>query len=286
MSTQAALDFQRIEQAIRFIESNVTRQPELADIAAAAHLSEFHFNRLFSRWAGTTPQRFLHFLTKESAKERLMESGNLSELAWETGLSGSGRLHDLFVTYEAMSPGEYRSGGQGLRMVYGIGDTPFGPCLLARTERGIAKIAFFSVGNEAHVLQELKAEWPNAQLERNDSALAPWLRQMFEPAGQTAEKPFHLLLRGTNFQIKVWEALLRIPAGEVANYEQIATAIGAPQAVRAVGSACGRNALAWLIPCHRVIQKTGGFGQYRWGLERKMAMLGWEAGRVGGQAGL
>lgn len=285
MPTQESLDFSRIEQAIRFIENNVANQPVLADIAAAAHLSEFHFNRLFTRWAGTTPQRFLHFLTKESAKERLVDAGSLAELAWETGLSGSGRLHDLFVTYEAMSPGEYRSGGQGLKLVYGIGDTPFGPCLLAQTDRGVAKIAFFSAENEAITVKDLTEEWPNARLERNDAAIAPLLRQMFEPAERQANKPFHLLLRGTNFQIKVWEALLRIPAGEVASYEQIAAAIGAPKAVRAVGSACGRNALAWLIPCHRVIQKTGGFGQYRWGVERKMAMLGWEAGRLGGRVG-
>lgn len=278
MSTQSSLDYARIEQAIRFIETHVAGQPALADIAAAAHLSEFHFNRLFTRWAGTTPQRFLHFLTKEAAKSRLSTTPNLAELAWQTGLSGPSRLHDLFVTYEALSPGEYRDGGRGLRITFGCGDTPFGACLLAQTPRGIAKIAFFSNNEEATALRELASEWPLATLERDDAAVQPLLRRMFEPGENQPDRPFHLLLRGTNFQIKVWEALLRIPPGQVASYEQIARSVGAPGAGRAVGSACGRNALAWLIPCHRVIQKTGGFGQYRWGQERKMAMLGWEAG--------
>jgi AraC family transcriptional regulator of adaptative response/methylated-DNA-[protein]-cysteine methyltransferase len=276
MQPQDKLDYTRIEQAIRFIETHRERQPSLAEMAAAVHLSEFHFNRLFTRWAGTTPQRFTHFLTKEYAKSRLQTASNVAQLAWDAGLSTPSRLHDLFVTFEAMSPGEYRSGGRGLTIRYGFGPTPFGLALLAETTRGICKLAFVSESTQS--LAELQAEWPAAALERDDTAAAATLHGIFYPTGKTEKRtPFHLLLRGTNFQIKVWEALLRLAPGELVSYGQLARSIGKAGAERAVGSACGSNSIAWLIPCHRVIQQSGALGGYRWGLERKKVILGWEA---------
>lgn len=282
MTAQESLDFARIEQAIHFIETHHTRQPSLAEIAAAVHLSEFHFTRLFTRWAGTTPQRFAHFLTKEYLKSRLRANdlasngANLLQLSFDAGLSGPSRLHDLFVTFEAMSPGEYRLGGRGLTIRYGFGETPFGPALLAWTPRGICELAFVSPENAG--LAKLTEEWPAASLERDDPAAASTLNGIFDPAERPGT-PFHLLVRGTNFQIKVWEALLRLAPGELVSYGDLARRIGQGGAERAVGSACGRNTIAWLIPCHRVIQASGALGGYRWGLERKQAIIAWEAAR-------
>ena len=271
-SPQAALDYERIEKAIRFIEENVTRQPGLAEIADAVHLSPFHFERMFSRWAGTTPQRFLRYLTKEYARQLLAEAKDVAEVSYRVGLSGTGRLHDLFVTYEAMSPGEYKGRGRGLEIAYGFHPTPFGPCRLAVTYRGI-----FGPGQ---ALPDLKAAWPEARLVENQALTGAVAEQLFAPAPTPTPKPIHLLLRGTNFQIKVWEALLKIPAGALSSYETLAAAAGSPKAVRAVGTACGSNQIAYLIPCHRVLQKAGAIGGYRWGTPRKRAMLAWEAAQT------
>ena len=276
---QAALDYERIEKAIRFIEANVTRQPGLAEIADAVHLSPFHFDRMFSRWAGTTPQRFLRYLTKEYARQLLGEARDVAEVSYRVGLSGPGRLHDLFVTYEAMSPGEYKRRGQGLEIAYGVHPTPFGPCLLAVTARGVCGLTFLPAGEPGPALLDLQAAWPAARLAENPVLTGTVAGQLFAPAASPVPKPVHLLLRGTNFQIKVWEALLRIPAGALASYETLAAAAGSPKAVRAVGTACGSNQVAYLIPCHRVLQKAGGIGGYRWGTPHKRAMLAWEAAR-------
>jgi AraC family transcriptional regulator of adaptative response/methylated-DNA-[protein]-cysteine methyltransferase len=276
-SPQAALDYERIEKAIRFIEANVTRQPGLAEIADAVHLSPFHFERMFSRWAGTTPQRFLRYLTKEYARQLLEAAKDVAEVSYRVGLSGPGRLHDLFVTYEAMSPGEYKGRGRGLEIAYGMHPTPFGPCLLAVTARGVCGLTFLPAGESGQALLDLQAAWPEARLAENPALTGTVAGQLFAPAASPAPKPVHLLLRGTNFQIKVWEALLRIPAGALASYETLAAAAGSPKAVRAVGTACGSNQIAYLIPCHRVLQKAGGIGGYRWGTSRKRAMLAWEA---------
>jgi AraC family transcriptional regulator of adaptative response/methylated-DNA-[protein]-cysteine methyltransferase len=280
-STQQALDYERIAKALHFIGEHAARQPALPDIAAAVHLSEYHFQRLFSRWAGISPQRFLRFLTKEHAKQLLAESQDLLAVSEGAGLSGPGRLHDLFVAFEAMSPGEYRQQGAGLLIRYGWHPTPFGTALLAVTDRGICELSFVSPGEEEAVLAQVQQRWALATWLPDEAATRPFIDPLFaRPSAES--RPLPLLLRGTNFQVKVWEALLRIPPGQVVSYDQVAAAINRPKAARAVGTAIGSNALAYLIPCHRVIQKVGGFGQYRWGLPRKLALLGWELSQKAG----
>lgn len=278
--SQAAMDYARIERALRFLNSHYLRRPTLDEIAAHVHLSPFHFERLFQRWAGTSPKRFLQYLTKEHAKEILQESRNLLDAAYETGLSGTGRLHDLFVSCEAVTPGEYKLRGEGVTIEYGFHPTPFGECLLARTERGICALRFLSTLSKPAALQELRADWPAAKFVRNDHGIGEICRRIFSGATESVSAPFHLHLRGTNFQLKVWQALLTIPSGRLANYGDLAAKIGAPTASRAVGSAVGRNPVAYLIPCHRVIRRLGVIGDYRWGRERKQAMIAREAVRV------
>lgn len=277
--TQAALDYQRVEQALRFMDENFRRQPSLKEIADAAHLSEFHFNRLFSRWAGTTPQRFLRFLTKEYAKTLLAEQEDLLDVTVQAGLSGPGRLHELMVTYEALSPGEIKQRGAGVTIRYGFADTPFGECLLAVTDRGVVSLTFQHPDERAAALAALRHSWEQARFVEDPAGIARYAARVFSTEKTSSGKPIHLLLRGTNFQVKVWEALLAIPAGRVASYDEVAARAGVPGAQRAVGTAIGQNALGYLIPCHRVIQKLGTTGNYRWGALRKRAMLGWEAAR-------
>ncbi len=278
--TSASHDYQRIERAIRFIEENYKNQPSLRQIADYAGLSEYHFQRLFTRWAGTSPQRFVRFLTKEYAKSQLATSANLLETTHEAGLSSTSRLHDLFVTYEAMTPAEFRALGAGVTVRYGVHDTPFGPCFIAVTERGITELRFLNEADTAeNFLAQLQSEWPQADWVPDVPATLPYIQQLFFTQGSPA-KPLPALLRGTNFQIKVWEALLRIPAGRLVSYDDVARAIGQPTAARAVGTAISSNRLAYLIPCHRVLQKSGGLGGYRWGTARKQAMLGYEAEKL------
>jgi AraC family transcriptional regulator of adaptative response/methylated-DNA-[protein]-cysteine methyltransferase len=279
--SQAAMDYARIERALRFLNAHYLRRPTLDEIAAHIHLSPFHFERLFQRWAGTSPKRFLQHLTKEHAKAILQDSRSLLEAAYESGLSGTGRLHDLFVSCEAVTPGEYKRRGEGLAIEYGFHPTPFGECLLARTARGIYALRFMSTPSRPSALQELRAEWPAAKFVENDSKTGKICGRIFSGAANDAVTPFHLHLRGTNFQLKVWQALLTIPCGRLANYGDLAAKIGAPRAGRAVGSAVGRNPIAYLIPCHRVIRSLGIIGDYRWGRERKQAMIGWEPSRAG-----
>lgn len=278
--TQAALDYQRVEQALRFMDENFRRQPSLKEIADAAHLSEFHFNRLFSRWAGTTPQRFLRFLTKEYAKSLLTDHQDLLDVTVQAGLSGLGRLHELMVTFEALSPGEIKQRGAGVTIRYGFADTPFGECLLAFTDRGVVALTFQHPDERAAALAALRQTWERATFAEDPAGIARYAARVFSTEKADSGKPIHLLLRGTNFQVKVWEALLTIPAGHVASYDEVAARVGTPGAQRAVGTAIGQNALGYLIPCHRVIQKLGTTGNYRWGALRKRAMLGWEAARV------
>jgi AraC family transcriptional regulator, regulatory protein of adaptative response / methylated-DNA-[protein]-cysteine methyltransferase len=278
IENQEQIDYRRIEKAIEFIENNFQNQPSLKEIANSVNISEFHFDRMFSRWAGTSPQRFMRFLTKEYAKNLLKKSDNLQDVTFESGLSSSGRLHDLFVTYEAMTPGEYKRKGVGLTINYGTHETPFGDAFIATTERGILSIAFLTDGNGIDELIHLKNEFPNAQVVGNQQVTKYFIEQVFEK--QHDKKALPLLLRGTNFQIKVWEALLKVPSGRVACYEDIAKMIDKPTAQRAVGTAIGSNHLAYIIPCHRVIQKVGTTGNYRWGTTRKKAMLAWEASQL------
>ncbi len=278
--TQQSIDYQRIEQAIRYIEQNFQRQPTLKDIAEEVNLSEFHFDRMFTKWAGTSPQRFMRFLTKEYAKNILSETKDLLDTTVLMGLSSSSRLHDLFVTYEAMTPAEYKKQGEGLTIFYGIHETNFGFTFIATTSRGILELTFLSKNQMIDELIRLKNEFSKAVFEENQEATSVFIDKIFSDENHLNKKPINLLLRGTNFQIKVWEALLKIPSGRVACYEDIATLIEKPTAQRAVGTAIGVNNIAFLIPCHRVIQKIGTTGNYRWGEYRKKAILGWEAAQM------
>lgn len=277
--SQSALDYARIEQAIQFIANHFTDRPTLAAMADHVHLSPFHFDRMFTRWAGISPQRFLRFLTKEYAKQVLIESGDVLTATDAAGLSSTSRLYDLFVTYEAMTPAEYRALGTGLLIRYGFAPTPFGECLLGRTERGICFLNFQPVAERATALAQLQATWDRAVLVPDELGTAAVVAQLFTPAAGGGSAP-HLLLKGTNFQIKVWEALLRIPPGRLVSYRDVAAAIGQPGAGQAVGGAVGANNIGYLIPCHRVIQQHGGLGGYRWGTPRKQVLLGWEAAQL------
>ena len=281
--TQLSDDYQRIERAILFLEENVRQQPDLAEIANHVGLSEYHFQRLFTRWAGISPKRFLQFLTKEYAKALLARTSVLST-TYQTGLSGPSRLHDLLVQCEGVTPGEYRSKGAGVEITYGFHPTSFGECLLAMTGRGICFLAFVD-GDRNSTLALLKREWENATLHEDPSRTGLVVNRVFnpQPGSSFSSQGSGLLtlhVRGTNFQMKVWEALLKLPLGSAVSYEALAEKIGSPQAARAIGNALAQNPVAYLIPCHRVLQKTGGFGNYRFGPARKRAILGWEAAQV------
>jgi AraC family transcriptional regulator of adaptative response/methylated-DNA-[protein]-cysteine methyltransferase len=277
MDTQTSIkqlseDYLRIEQAILYLENHYRDQPGLEDVATNIGLSEYHFQRLFTRWAGVSPKRFLQFLTKEGAKELLDRSENLLDTTHQVGLSSLGRLHDLFVTTEAMSPGEYKSRGTGMTIRYGIHPTPFGKCLIAATERGICHLSFVQT-TEGDTIDNLVADWKQARMIEDYKSTVMLIEPIFDLRYHNRGKPLNVHLRGTNFQLKVWEALLQIPAGAVTTYEGIAGQIGKPGATRAVGTAVGHNPIAVLIPCHRVIRKVGEFGNYRYGASRKKALL-------------
>jgi AraC family transcriptional regulator of adaptative response/methylated-DNA-[protein]-cysteine methyltransferase len=278
--SQANADYDRIEKAIKFIEKNFPSQSGLKEIAAHIGLSEYHFQRLFSRWVGISPKRFLQFLTKEYAKKLLEDSGNLLDVTYEAGLTSPSRLHDLFVTCEAVTPGEFKTKGEGLTITYGFHPSPFGECLLATTERGICGFYFVKNRDRKNPLSELNYFWRNADIVEDPDASSALVEQIFNPSFAKSSVPLHLILNGTNFQIKVWEALIKIPFGAVVSYEDVAVQVGLPKATRAVGSAVGKNPISFIIPCHRVIRKTADFGNYGGGAARKKAILGWEAARV------
>jgi|KBSSwiStaDraftv2_1062776.scaffolds.fasta_scaffold232826_2 AraC family transcriptional regulator of adaptative response/methylated-DNA-[protein]-cysteine methyltransferase len=284
MNTQDQLkqlsdDYLRIEQAILYLENHYKDQPGLEEVAANIGLSEYHFQRVFTRWAGVSPKRFLQFLTKEGAKDLLDQSENLLDTTHQVGLSSLGRLHDLFVTTEAVSPGEYKSRGAGLTIRYGIHPTPFGKCLIATTDRGICHLGFVQTSeavpwtSEGDAIDNLVADWQKAKMVEDYKATAALVAPIFDLRFNHRGKPLNVHLRGTNFQLKVWEALLQVPVGAVTTYESIASRIGSPRAMRAVGTAVGHNPIAVLIPCHRVIRKIGEFGNYRYGAQRKKALL-------------
>lgn len=269
-------DYQRIAKAIEYISDHKGEQPSLDEIAAHLNLSPFHFQRLFSRWAGITPKRFLQSLTVEHAKELLEKSESILSVSEEVGLSSSARLHDHFVSIEAVTPGEFKSKGAGLEIVYGVHESHFGDVFVASTERGICYLIF--VDTRDHIDEafgSLKSMYPNAKISEQSDQIAPVVNKLF--AEKHPKQKHRLLLSGTNFQINVWKALLRIPYGQLSTYGQIATAIGKPKACRAVGTAVGANPISFLIPCHRVIQSTGVIGNYRWGPTRKKALLAWES---------
>lgn len=272
-------DYARIAQSIAWLHQHAGRQPDLAQAARAIGLSEHHYQRLFTRWAGVSPKRFLQFLTLEDARRRLAQTRSTLDLAAAVGLSGGSRLHDLFVTLEAMSPGEAKLGGAGLDIRWGLHQTRFGRALIAATERGVCALQFFDDGDGGRA--QLAATWPNARLIRDQAATAEIAQRVFDPLARAPRQALALLVKGTNFQVQVWRALLALPEGALTTYGDLAATLHKPDAARAVGSAVGANPVAWLIPCHRVIRATGALTGYRWGTARKAAMLGWEAARSG-----
>ncbi len=270
-------DYQRIEQAIRFIRENFQDQPDLDEIARQIHLSPFHFQRIFKEWAGVSPKKFLQFISIEYAKQLLKEQKSLATVSFETGLSGTSRLHDLFIQIEGMTPGEYQQGGKNLHIYYSVAETLFGNILIASTKKGICHLSFI---DEISGLPEadIKVRFPAATLEQKTDLQQQQALKLFHDDWTDLEK-IKLHLKGTPFQIKVWTALLRIPAGSLRSYLNIAGEIGDPRASRAVGTAIGNNPIAFLIPCHRVITSSGNLGGYHWGVDRKTALIGWEAAK-------
>jgi AraC family transcriptional regulator of adaptative response/methylated-DNA-[protein]-cysteine methyltransferase len=267
-------DYQRIEAALAYIGTNFQTQPSLDEMAAQAHWSPFHFQRKFQEWAGVSPKKFLQFLSLDHAKSLLRQQASVADAAYETGLSGTGRLHDLFVSLEAMTPGEYRHGGAALAISYSLGESPFGAYLVASTDKGICKLVF--VDDAETAVAGLRQEWPGAALAAAETAAHAQVARFFARDFPPTER-LHLHLKGTAFQLKIWESLLRVPEGELRTYTQLAEAAENGAAVRAAGTAIGANPVGYLIPCHRVIRQTGELGQYRWGATRKAALVGWEA---------
>lgn len=273
-------DYSLIEGAIRFLEEHLHEQPGLKELAESVHLSEYHFQRLFTRWVGVSPKRFLQYLTKEQAKEILARSGDLLGSVFETGLSSPGRLHDLFVTCEAVTPGQFKTRGQGLEIRYGFHPSPFGECLLGVTERGISNLIFTEPGGRLQALAELRTYWPKAMLIEDQDVIRTIGQSLFSHVVGGGGFPLRLYLNGTNFQIKVWEALLRLPEGTLITYEDLAMYVGLPGGAQAVGNAVGSNPIPVIIPCHRVIRKSGDLGNYRAGPIRKKLIVGWEQCRL------
>ncbi len=282
-------DYETIAAAIHYLETNFTQQPTLEDLAAHLNLSPYHLQRLFKRWAGISPKRFLQFLTADYARQLLDESHSVLDAAYASGLSGPGRLHDLFVSIDAVTPGEYKQKGAGLEISYGFHETAFGECLIGVTDRGICALSFLEEAGRQGALDALRERWAGALLSEEPAVTQPYIDAIFGgSAGKSqngdGKSLLRLYLQGTNFQIKVWEALLNIPKGHAISYEDVALAIGQPAGTRAVASAVAANQVAFLIPCHRVLRKSGAIGEYRWGHTRKQAMFGWEAAQRRGEA--
>jgi AraC family transcriptional regulator of adaptative response/methylated-DNA-[protein]-cysteine methyltransferase len=274
-------DFERIDAALDYIETRALEQPTLEEVAGHVHLSPYHFQRLFKRWVGISPKRFLQYLTINHAKQILAQSRTVLDATYDAGLSSPGRLHDLFVNMDAVTPGEYSARGEDLVIRYGRHKSPFGTCLLATTERGVCGLSFHDDRSCAEGVEYLQHHWPRSRILRDQACTKPVFEQIFKDPEDSTRYQLSLHVKGTNFQIKVWEALLRLAPGQLCAYGDIARHIGHPKAVRAVGTAVGNNPVAWLIPCHRVITSMGTFGNYRWGPSRKRAMIGWEMARTG-----
>ncbi|WP_333221310.1 methylated-DNA--[protein]-cysteine S-methyltransferase [Microcoleus sp. Pol12A5] len=279
-SVYASEDYHRIARAIAFMRQHHLNQPNLATVAEHIGLSEYHFQRLFTQWAGISPKRFLQYLTVEYAKSKITQTKSLLDLTLDVRLSSPGRLHDLFVNLEAMSPGEFKAGGAGLQIRYGIHDTPFGTSVIATTARGICNLYFLETTEEQTAAQRLRLTWKNAEIIRDEPTTQSLCDLIFNSETLSEQKPLTLLVKGTNFQIQVWRALLQLPFGAIATYQTIAQMVARPTAARAVGNAIGNNPIGYLIPCHRVIRESGELGGYGWGVERKTVMLGWEASRT------
>jgi len=278
MSEASAYHYGVIARAIDNIAGAAPEQQSLEEIAAGVGLSPAHFQRVFSQWAGVSPKRFQQYLALDHAKRLLAERHSVLDAAHGSGLSGGGRLHDLFLRWEAMSPGEYARGGAGLEIFWGWFDSPFGQAIVMGTAKGVCGIGFAEIAGMEPAMADMISRWPRADFVEDPVRLRPWALAAFGSDGDLAAAPIHLI--GAPFQIKVWEALVRIPSGHVVTYSDVAAAIGHPKAARAVGSAIGRNPISWVIPCHRALRKAGGLGGYHWGLGVKRAMLAWESARL------
>jgi AraC family transcriptional regulator of adaptative response/methylated-DNA-[protein]-cysteine methyltransferase len=274
----AAADYEVVRRAIAFISGHWQRQPEIESIADAAGVGTTDLHHIFRRWAGLTPKAFLQAVTLDHARRLLRDSASVLDASYAVGLSGPGRLHDLFVTHEAMSPGEWKAGGAGLTLTYGFHPSPFGIALVMTTPRGLAGLAFADPGEQPHALADMQRRWPRATYVEGTAVTAPFARRIFDPTLWRPEQPLRVVLIGTDWEIRVWETLLKVPMGRATTYSSIAAKLGTAKAARAVGAAVGKNPISFVVPCHRVIGRSGDITGYHWGLTRKRAMLGWEAG--------
>jgi len=275
-------DYDAVSRAIAFISNHWRAQPSIEEIAEAVSVTPDELHHLFRRWAGLTPKDFMQAVTLDNAKRMLRESASILDTAYDAGLSGPGRLHDLFVTHEAMSPGEWKKGGAGTTLRYGYYPSPFGTAVIVATDRGLAGLAFADDGEEQAALADLQGRWPLATYVADQSLASDIARRIFESSQWCADQPLRVVLIGTDFEVRVWETLLRIPMGKATSYSDVARKIGAPKASRAVGAAVGKNPISFVVPCHRVLGKGGAITGYHWGLTRKRAMLGWETARTNG----
>jgi AraC family transcriptional regulator of adaptative response/methylated-DNA-[protein]-cysteine methyltransferase len=280
----AAADYDVVRRAIGHIRGHWREQPEIEAIAEAAGVTPTELHHLFRRWAGLTPKAFLQALTLDGARQLLRDSASVLDATYEVGLSGPGRLHDLFVTHEAMSPGEWKTGGEGLTVHFGFHPSPFGSALVMATERGLAGLAFADPGEERAALADMKARWPRAAYVEDSARTAVVAKRIFDQSQWQESQPLRVVLIGTDWEVRVWEALMQIPMGRLVTYSDIAGKVHSPAAARAVGAAVGKNPVSFVVPCHRVVGKSGELTGYHWGITRKRAMLGWEAGQVGAAA--
>ncbi len=281
--TEAARDYELVRRNLDYLREHWREQPSLESLAEKNGLSAAHLQRLFMRWAGLSPKAFLQALTIDHARKLLADSASILDTAYEVGLSGPSRLHDLFVTHEGMPPGVYKAKGEGLTIRYGFHDCPFGRALLMATDYGICGLAFADPGQEAETFADMRRRWPRATYLEDPAATAPTARRIFDRHAWTGGEPLRIVFIGSDFETKVWQTLLRIPMGQATTYSDIASHIGNPKASRAVGAAVGKNPLSFVVPCHRVLGKSGGLCGYHWGLTRKQAILGWEAGVLADQ---
>ncbi len=284
--SSALEDYRVVQKTLQGISENWRDQPSLEELAHSVGLQPIQLQRVFSRWAGITPKQFLQAITIDHARALLQESASILETSLEVGLSGPARLHDLFVTHEAMTPGSYKQRGAGVKISWGFHPCPFGLVLLMVTDRGLAGLAFADTGEQEKALADMSERWPAAEFEENQQLTAPYVSRIFEPANWTEDQPLRVVFIGTDFEIRVWETLLKIPLGKATTYSEIANNLGNPKASRAVGTAVGKNPLSFVVPCHRVLGAKGTMCGYHWGITRKRAILGWEAGVCGVLDGL
>jgi AraC family transcriptional regulator of adaptative response/methylated-DNA-[protein]-cysteine methyltransferase len=277
-------DYAKVKRTVEFIHANWRKQPSLNEIAAEIGLSAPHLHDLFTRWAGLTPKGFVQAITLEHARSLLRDSASLLDTAYAVGLSGPSRLHDLFVSHEAMTPGDFKRGGAGLMLTYGFQQSPFGEAILVLAPHGLAGLGFVDDDDRAAALADMQRRWPNAVFGRDDAATQTCAARIFDRALWRPQTPLRVVLIGTDFEVRVWQALLRIPLGRATTYSDVADHIGKPKAARAVGAAVGKNPVSFVVPCHRVLGRSGALTGYHWGLTRKQAIIGWEAGQLAAPA--